>query len=161
MGQDLRALTGGCQCGAVRYRLASEPTGASVCYCRMCQKAFGNYFAPLAGVPRADLVWTRGTPASFRSSELVVRGFCRDCGTPLTYAADDRDRISVSIGSLDEPDGVRPASQFGTESQPDLIAHLHALPAETTTSGIAPDRLARMASRQHPDQDTEIWPPSR
>ena len=38
-------MTGGCQCGAVRYALMSEPTHASICHCRMCQKAFGNYFA--------------------------------------------------------------------------------------------------------------------
>jgi hypothetical protein len=31
-------MTGGCQCGAVRYALMSEPTHASICHCRMCQK---------------------------------------------------------------------------------------------------------------------------
>ena len=40
-------LTGGCQCGAVRYALLEEPTGAHICHCRMCQKAFGSFFAPL------------------------------------------------------------------------------------------------------------------
>ena len=59
-------MTGGCQCGAVRYALMSEPTQASICHCRMCQKAFGSYFAPLTGVPVRDLVWTRGTPAFSR-----------------------------------------------------------------------------------------------
>ncbi len=40
-------FTGGCQCGAVRF--ACESLGrASLCHCRMCQKAFGSYFAPLA-----------------------------------------------------------------------------------------------------------------
>ena len=96
-------ITGGCQCGAVRYALKSEPTGASICHCRMCQKAFGNYFAPLTGVPIADLEWTRGEPGVFKSSEAVERGFCRDCGTPLSFRYVARDRISVSIGSLDEP----------------------------------------------------------
>src|SRR5215210_7150175 len=90
-------LTGGCQCGAVRYALLSEPTGASICHCRMCQKAFGSYFAPFAGVPPKDLEWVRGMLASYRSSEMVERGFCRDCGTPLTFRYLDRDRISVSL----------------------------------------------------------------
>ncbi len=35
------ALTGGCQCGAVRFR-AAHLGRASLCHCRMCQKAFGN-----------------------------------------------------------------------------------------------------------------------
>ena len=54
-------LRGGCQCGAVRYALYSEPREPSICHCRMCQKAFGNYFAPLAGVPMADLAWGRAS----------------------------------------------------------------------------------------------------
>lgn len=152
-------LCGGCQCGAVRYRLLSEPTEPSVCHCRMCQKAFGNYIAPLAGVPRADLVWTRGEPGTFRSSDAVERGFCRDCGTPLTYSVLTKDRISVSIGSLDEPDRVMPAMQFGTENRRAAFAGLHRLPEETTEAGTPPELLARMKSRQHPGHDTESWPP--
>lgn len=152
-------LTGGCQCGAIRYRLASQPTGASVCHCRMCQKAFGNYVAPLAGVPTSDLIWTRGEPGRFRSSDAVERGFCRDCGTPLTYRVLERDRISVSIGSLDDPDAVEPAEQFGIEGKRAIFDRLGALPAEATAAGTPPELLARMASRQHPDHDTERWPP--
>jgi hypothetical protein len=146
-------LTGGCQCGAIRYALASQPTGASICHCRMCQKAFGNYFAPLAGVPRADLSWTRGEPGRFRSSEAVERGFCRDCGTPLYYTVLERDRISVSLGSLDDPSAVAPESQFGTEGMQPFFAHLHELPAEPTD---VPDTAAAQAaykSLQAPDHD--------
>ena len=150
--------TGGCQCGAVRYALLSEPTGASICHCRMCQKAFGNYFAPLAGVPRADLVWTRGKPGSFRSSEAVERGFCRDCGTPLYYTVLARDRISVSLGSLDDPELVEPEEQFGVEGRLPFFARLHLLPEDTTEGGTPPELLARMKSRQHPDHDTDAWP---
>ncbi|HXW19776.1 MAG TPA: GFA family protein, partial [Roseiarcus sp.] len=43
-------LRGGCQCGAVRYRLTASPTGASICHCRMCQKAGGAPFMAFAGV---------------------------------------------------------------------------------------------------------------
>ena len=43
-------ITGGCQCGAVRYALHEEPTGAHICHCRMCKKAFGSFFVPLVGV---------------------------------------------------------------------------------------------------------------
>ena len=62
--------TGGCQCGAVRYALYAEPTNPHVCHCRMCQKAFGNYFAPFAGVPPEDFAWVKGTPGMFKSSEV-------------------------------------------------------------------------------------------
>ena len=95
--------TGGCQCGAVRYALYAEPTNPHVCHCRMCQKAFGNAFAPLAGVPLSDFAWVRGQLAIYRSSEMAERGFCRDCGTPLSFRYVDKDRISISLGSLDDP----------------------------------------------------------
>ena len=147
------AMTGGCQCGAVRYTLKSEPTVASICHCRMCQKAFGNYFAPLTGVPRADLVWTRGSPGIFKSSEAVERGFCRDCGTPLTFSYVDRDRISVSVGSLDEPGRVIPEFQYGIESRLPAFESLHTLPGERTEDAATPEELARWKSRQHPDHD--------
>ena len=146
--------TGGCQCGAVRYALYAEPTGASICHCRMCQKAFGNYFAPLAGVPPRDFAWTRGALGTFRSSEVVERGFCRDCGTPLTFRYLDRDRISVSLGSLDDPSRVKPGEQFGIEGRIPWLGDLHDLPGTTTESDVPPERMARFASRQHPDHET-------
>lgn len=52
--------TGGCQCGAVRFRVEGKLGDASVCHCRMCQKASGNFYLPLVSVRGAKLVWTRG-----------------------------------------------------------------------------------------------------
>jgi hypothetical protein len=146
-------MKGGCQCGAIRYALLSAPTGSSICHCRMCQKAFGNYFAPLTGVPDADLVWTRGRLSTFRSSEAVERGFCRDCGTPLTYKVLDEDRICVSIGSLDEPGRVQPENQWGIQGRLPAFETLHLLPGARTEDDTPPEMLARMKSRQHPDHD--------
>src|SRR5690606_35636756 len=91
-------MTGGCQCGAVRYALYAEPSGPHICHCRMCQKAFGSYFAPLAGVALADFAWTRGRPRVFNSSSVVERGFCGDCGTPLSFRYTDGERIAISLG---------------------------------------------------------------
>jgi hypothetical protein len=146
-------LTGGCQCGAVRYALLAPPTHASICHCRMCQKASGNLFAAFTGVRCAELAWTRGEPGIFRSSELVERGFCRDCGTPLSFRYLDTDRISVTIGSLDDPRGIVIEEQFGIESRLPSFATLAALPGHESDEGEPPERIAKMASRQHPDHD--------
>ena len=78
---DVRpALTGGCQCGAVRFS-ARRLGRASICHCRMCQKAFGSFFGPL--VTAFGVSWTRGEPGWFQSSNKVRRGFCAQRGTPL------------------------------------------------------------------------------
>jgi len=145
--------TGGCQCGAVRYALYAEPTNPHVCHCRMCQKAFGNYFAPFAGVPPSDFAWVMGTPGIFKSSPAAERGFCRDCGTPLSFRYLERDRISISLGSLDQPSRVPPAKQYGVESRLPFVATLTNLPATRTEDEVAPHDLARLKSRQHPDGD--------
>ena len=104
--------TGGCQCGAVRYALYAQPTHGSICHCRMCQKASGNYFAAFARVPLDEFAWTRGEPAVFKSSELVERGFCRDCGTPLFFRYVDLPRLSVAVGSLDDPSTFKPDQEL-------------------------------------------------
>ncbi len=122
-----------------------------ICHCRMCQKAFGNYFAALVGTKKSGLSWTRGEPAFFRSSEIVARGFCRDCGTPLSFAYDTTDRIAVSIGSLDHPEAVTPARQYGMEAKLPAFDTLHDLPGTRTEDDIPQDFLTKLKSRQHPD----------
>jgi hypothetical protein len=146
------ALTGGCQCGAVRYRLDGEPVGSNICHCRMCQKAGGAPFMAFAGAALADFVWTRGAPKVFASSDIAERGFCAECGTPLTYRPLGRDRIAVTIGSLDHAGEVAPVKQFALESRLAWLETILDLPARDFTVALAPE--FRIASHQHPDHDT-------
>ena len=147
-------LSGGCQCGAVRYVLTKRPKGASICHCRMCQKAGGAPFmAFTGGVRQENFAFTRGAPAIYRSSEIAERGFCATCGTPLTYRLIGRDRISVTIGSLDQPAEVAPTEQLGVESALPWFAGLAALPALRTEDWLKTINVAEAGSRQHRDQD--------
>jgi hypothetical protein len=146
-------LRGGCQCGAVRYRLTASPTGASICHCRMCQKAGGAPFMAFAGVRLAELEWTRGAPKIFASSAIAERGFCGDCGTPLTFHMHGYDRISVTIGSLDDPAAAPPTRQLGIESKSPWLEVALALPAQTTGDWLRMDAAA-VGDRQHPDHET-------
>jgi hypothetical protein len=136
MSEDRVAVaTGGCQCGAVRYALYVTPQKAHVCHCRMCQRATGGLFAALAGAPKADVAWTRGSPAVFRSSNLATRQFCRDCGTPLGFAYDlPEARAYVTIGSLDHPERVPVLMQYGVESQLPWVTFNDHVPTEETAA---------------------------
>ena len=107
-------LTGGCQCGAIRFALSAPPTKVSICHCRMCQKASGAPFASLAEIEKSDFAWTRGEPAAFRSSSIAERDFCRDCGTPLSFRRIDGPRIEIMTGAFDRPDRLVPIRQYGT-----------------------------------------------
>ena len=104
-----------------------------------------------AGVTPKDFAWVKGTPGVFKSSAAAERGFCRDCGTPLSFRYVDKDRISVSLGSLDDPSRVVPAKQYGVESRLSFVATLTSLPGTTTEDDVPPQDRARLKSRQHPD----------
>jgi hypothetical protein len=153
--------TGGCQCGAIRFRAASLRDNPHVCHCRMCQKATGNFFAALIGVPLEDFTWTRGAPSSFRSSDHVQRGFCSQCGTPLFFRHDQSQHISMSIGAFDHPETIPLAFQLGMESRLPQVDQLAGLMDYGTTEDSDPDDFAaiKASNRQHPDHDTATWPP--
>ena len=125
----------------------------------MCQKAFGSWGAALVSVDGDRLAWTRGAPAEFRSSAIVARGFCRDCGTPLYMKEDGDPTFEISIGSLDDPEAAAPSHQVGIESELSWFARLATLPRRTTAEDRLPEDLARLKSLQHPDHDTVSWPP--
>ncbi len=141
-------LTGGCQCGAIRYALSAMPLG-TICHCRMCQKAVGGPFAALSTADLATLTWTRGTPAIFESSSVALRGFCSQCGTPLTYQGLDRSKIDITTGSLDNPSAVPLREVFGAESRVGWLDALTTLPPHETEA-----KFAGVVSKQHPDHDT-------
>ncbi len=144
-------MKGGCQCGAIRFEVEGPLGHASVCHCRMCQKAFGNVFAPLVSVRGRPFRWTRAEPKRFQSSNLVQRGFCPDCGTPLTYEAPDG--MAVAIGAFDHPGRIEPVIQFGVEARIAWMDHVNVWPERTTLEDLddAPF-LSDLVSYQYPDE---------
>jgi len=147
MGGTTTYATGGCQCGAVRFRV-TEPLGrANLCHCRMCQRATGNAFAPLVTARGVEF---EGEPGRFASSDVAERGFCGRCGTPLFYAPVGSDAVELMIGALDDPGAVQPALHYGIESR---VAWLHladGLPEfETRPGGLSGRGPRTITSRQH------------
>ena len=151
--------SGGCQCGTVRYRIDGALGRPGICHCRMCQKAFGSWGAALVTIPVAQLTWTRGEPSIFRSSSIVARGFCKDCGTPLFMREDESPVYDIAIGTLDNANAAAPIEQVGLESKLSWFDTLPALPAHRTQDERTPDDLKKHATFQHPDHDTDVWPP--
>ena len=158
---------GGCQCGAVRYEFTVHPHNACLCHCRMCQKQVAGPFAAWAGSHRDFFRVTRGIVAHFQSSADALRGFCRDCGTPLTYEALSRPRVDVTISSLDRHAEIRPEHNVGTEAMEPWLADITHLPSTQTAEGdngvgdtVERFDLIRQSNLQHPDHDTAVWPPT-
>ena len=109
-------MHGGCQCGSVRYVAHAEDDEAIYCHCRMCQKALGNLFGTFVPLDRDSVRWEGEEPAYFRSSKIARRGFCRECGTPLSFEYLGDEEIHLTVGSLDEPGRLRPVAHYGFEA---------------------------------------------
>jgi len=142
---------GGCQCGAVRFAFYAPLENAHACHCRMCQRAVGGAFALLAGGKKENFAWTKGTPPFYASSNMAKRGFCRDCGTPLSFAYDMPDaRIYATMGALDDAEGAPIVMQYGVESRWSWIRFCEAAPAEETGAGSEEARafVAKIKSNQ-------------
>jgi hypothetical protein len=126
---------GGCQCGEIRFEVSGELGQASICHCRMCQKAYGNFFAPLVSVNPNRFKWTKVEPKRFDSSNFVRRGFCSNCGTPLTYESPES--FSLSIAAFDKPELIEPVIQYGDESRIKYIDNLNQWPSRSTPEDYA------------------------
>ena len=153
VNSDLTEHTGGCQCGAVRYRLDEEPDGEVICHCRMCQKASGGPFTAFCGLPRSSFAVTRGMISAFQSSDIAERGFCAKCGTSLTYRVLGSQRIGVTIGSLDDPNAVVPKKQLGLESRVTWLDAALAAPEASLSDWLKSRQVASVGSHQHPDHE--------
>ena len=99
--------TGGCLCGAVRYRLTGPLEDVLHCHCENCRRTTGNFVAAARVASNTidvvddddDLTWYRLAYARY--------GFCRRCGSTLFWVgSDDETRTSVMAGGMDSAEGL-------------------------------------------------------
>ena len=104
MGGNAGTFTGGCLCGGVRYRIDGDCRDIVCCHCENCRRTHGHVAAYTALDQSALTLVTAHTLQWFHDlSPDTYRGFCNRCGASLFWdARDDRKRISVAAGSLDD-----------------------------------------------------------
>lgn len=129
-----QVLTGHCLCGAVRFAASGAPLWVAHCHCESCRRATGAPMATYAGFRPADVQWGGRPRALFASSPGVQRGFCRDCGSPMSFAGDKwPGEIHLFVASFDDPALLRPTLHVHAGEQ---LAWLHladGLPRYRTT----------------------------
>lgn len=118
----MRLLTGGCQCGAVRYRISGEVLSHVVCHCESCRRTTGALMVPWFTVLHSAMTVTQGRLAVRNSSPGVKRGRCLACGTALTYESSDEEpllerTIDITTCSLDEPGALQPDAHIWTADE--------------------------------------------
>ena len=114
--------TGGCACGAVRFKVSAPFLGVGACHCTDCQKASGggpNYVGLAA---KSALSVTKGEPRLYRtranSGAEVGRVFCPECGTPLWSLPANEPFIPVKLGALDDSADIAPRMHIFVDSAP-------------------------------------------
>jgi hypothetical protein len=104
-------ITGGCLCGAVRYRATAAPERVGICHCLDCRKTGGSIFAVLAAFPAERVTITGETRAS-PAGRPPARRFCPRCGSPVLSHDEGSGEIEIHVGSFDEPGRVVPGYEL-------------------------------------------------
>lgn len=107
-------FSGGCACGAIRYRCSGEPVFMGNCHCRDCQQASGSAYAAAVMVAEADFSLQSGEPSWYEKRSdagvLMRRAFCSSCGSPV-FAINEAavGMRFLQAGGLDDPSWYEPS----------------------------------------------------
>jgi hypothetical protein len=112
---------GGCACGAVRYRLASEPMVVHCCHCLNCQRQSGSAFVVnlLIEAERVEILQGAPEPVDApRDDGSVQRIFrCSRCQVAVFSEYGRPEVRFVRGGTLDDPTDVTPDVHIFTRSK--------------------------------------------
>jgi hypothetical protein len=105
-------LTGRCNCGAVRFRADGPFRPARACHCKSCRRQSGHFLAATE-VARSGLSLSgEGSLNWYAATTKAKRGFCRNCGVHLFWERAGSDRISILMGCIDDPTGLKLADHI-------------------------------------------------
>ncbi|HEX6011661.1 MAG TPA: GFA family protein, partial [Geminicoccaceae bacterium] len=105
---ESRLETGSCFCGAVAAEMHGEPFWICYDHDDDCRRAVGSPINLWVGYRKDQFRLTRGKPKGFSKTKGVVRTFCPECGTSISYLDEGLgDELYVTIGFLDRPEGFR------------------------------------------------------
>lgn len=122
MNEGKTQLTGGCACGAVRYRFASAPMFVNCCHCRNCQRQTGGAFAINALIETDRVALLSGDPRPIAvptESGRPHRIFrCAACQTAVwsEYGGVAKLRF-VRVTTLDDPTALKPDAHIYVRSK--------------------------------------------
>jgi len=121
-------IRGGCLCGAVRYIAEADPTSATVCHCRDCQKFTGSAFAALVRVAKEALtieVTLKTFSSIGGSGNPILRHFCPECGSSIAEEPGTLPGIIVlNVGTFDHPTVATPGHEiFRDDAVPWIEVH--------------------------------------
>lgn len=141
------ALTGGCQCGAVRYSANAAPYVFYLCHCTECQRHTSSAFGESLRF-RAEEVTVTGPLKTFRrvseSGKVREGHFCSECGVRVLHSTAGAEMVNIKAGTLDDARWLRPAGHIWTRSKQAFVT---IGPDELACEGQPDDGYAALAER--------------
>ena len=130
---------GGCLCGAVRYTLAVPPKWTALCHCESCRRAASAPVVAWMGFAPDQVSW-EGERRFYKSSDIATRGFCRTCGSQISFESTRwPGEIHLYGVSLDDPSAYAPQLHCHTGEHLDWLKITDDLPRfETSAEVVAP-----------------------
>jgi hypothetical protein len=129
-------VEGRCLCGSVVFQYDATPNWTVHCHCESCRRATSSPMTTWVSVPRSAFVLVKGVPRYYRSSPGVRRGFCENCGSPLTYENERiADEVHLYAASLADPAGQVPDRHVRVSEQLPWLEVLDELPRYANGSG--------------------------
>ena len=126
---------GGCLCGAVRFEAHGAPLWVAHCHCTSCRRTTASAFTTYAGYRPDDVAFLSGQPKKHRSSPGVMRGFCADCGTALSFESERwPDEIHLFVCTFDDPGDFAPEAHVFTAESVSWLNLADHLPRHLATS---------------------------
>jgi len=134
----MKAITGGCLCGGVRYEAIGQPYDVTHCHCADCRRSTGAPFVTWASFRRKDFRFTQGQPREVAWAGRT-RAFCPTCGTALLFlSAKDSEEVDVTVCTFDQPEQVSPADHIWVEDRLPWIHLADGLPSYPRKRGSQP-----------------------
>jgi hypothetical protein len=99
--------TGSCLCGGVAFEISGDMTPPSVCHCSQCRRQSGHVWSSTCVPQQALTLTAQESLRWYAASTTAKRGFCATCGSFLFWKHNDEDDISISMGVLDAPTGLK------------------------------------------------------
>ena len=104
-----RIETGACFCGEIAAEVNGEPFWICYDHDDDCRRAIGSPLTVWVGYRPSQFQLMRGVPKSFSKTKGVVRTFCPECGTSISYMDEGtNDELYLNIGFMDNPERFRP-----------------------------------------------------
>lgn len=137
--------TGKCVCGQIRYQASGQPVWIAGCCCRDCARATGTPYVVWVGFPVGAVRFADKAPVVAETSEGVLRGFCGQCGTSLTYGRDPKFDVTdpllyLSATTLDYPNLFPPTEVVWYSQKPSWFELGDSIPLH---AGVSPDQSDR------------------